>query len=144
MSRQQQTTELLQVDLPFGPKPSPADVSDEILRRITDIKGAIQLSISASGLLDKQVASQLKLEKAQFSRMVGANYFPAEKLDELREVCGNNIVQRWWPLKSGMKLEPLLSTVEQELAAEKALRAEAERRLDTITKFLQQVGMRLT
>lgn len=125
--------------MPFPTRPQQADVSDAVLLRINDIREVIKLCISVSGLLDKQIYAGLDLEKAQFSRMVhGNSYFPAVKLQKLQEVCGNNLIQRWWALKTGFNLEPMLSTVEAENEALKAKNELLERDIETLTRFMQR------
>ena len=121
------------------------DVADSILAAKPDLLAAINLCINVSGYQDQQVAEALNVSITQLSKYLsGQHNFPPNLIIKLMKFCGNLIPLRWLALKSGQKIEPLLSTVEQQRDAERARAEAAEARLETITKFLQQVGLRVT
>lgn len=143
--RQVKATSFPQFPLPLSNHTGVDDVPDAILANKQDLLAAINLCIAVSGYQDQQVAEALGISETQLSKYKsGLHNFPPNSLLMLMKFCGNLIPLRWLALKAGQKIEPLLSTLEQERDAQKARAEEAERRLDTITKFLQQVGMRLT
>jgi len=54
------------------------------------------------------------------------------------ELVGNDIPLIWLAHRRGYELKPLLSTLEQQLAAERAARLEAERELEIIKRFVRE------
>lgn len=133
-----------QFPLPLSNHTGVDDVADSILAAKPDLLAAINLCINVSGYQDQQVAEHLGVSITQLSKYLsGAHNFPPKLILKLMHFCGNLIPLRWLALKSGHKIEPLLSTVEQERDAERAARLEAERRLEAITDFCRQIGVRV-
>ena len=130
-----------QVALPIGIKPQPSDVADSTLLKQPDILAAIKLAIQESGLQDNQIHSVIEMEKAAFSKSLsGSNHFPAEKLDALCDVLGNEVVLRWWALKRGYGLVPLQSTLEQRVVELEQLVADKDHDLETIKRFVRETS----
>lgn len=100
---------------------------------------AVNLCIQASGLIDKQVYDRLDIDAATFSKIKSRQaYFPACKLDQLVNICGNDAPLRWWATKRGFELVPMRSDLERQLASERAARIEAERKLEIVTQFVKE------
>lgn len=75
----------------------PMDVTVQEISRKQTLGGAIELCAEAAGYeLDKQLASDLGVDKAQFSRWTGGTegiIWP--KLTRLMDKCGNNAPVLW-------------------------------------------------
>ncbi len=79
------------------------------------------------------------MQPAQFSKCKsGIAHFPPNKLRKLMDICGNRIPLRWLALHEGFELRPLLSTIEQELAAERKTNEELKTKLATIEEFMRR------
>lgn len=81
--------------------------------------GAIELAVKVAGLEPKQIQSDLKLDKAQFSRWIsgqeGVNW---PKLQALMDHCGNDVPLLWMVNARGYDLHAmrkLESETEREL-----------------------------
>ncbi len=118
----------------------PTDVAPADVARKQSLGAAIELCAELGGYqLDKQLASDLKVDAAQFSRWSnGTEGIKWAKLVELMDKCGNDapvlwmLHQRGWDLSSLRKRETEtereLRLAREEIAAMKAERA-VERRL---------------
>lgn len=94
------------------PKPEPIEAA--IVLRQRDLSAAILLSIQASGMTDKQVYGPLRLDAATFSKIrSGQASFPANRLEALRKLLGNDIPLQWWAHRAGYELRPLRSDLER-------------------------------
>ncbi len=114
-----------------------ADVDDTTIARQPTLLAAIKLCIQTAGLQDNQVAAELSIQEAQFSRcMSGRAHFPPNQLDALMDLCGNEVPLRWLALKRGYGLVRLKSAVEEELERERAKTAELELKVEHLAEFL--------
>lgn len=115
------------------------DISDEIILKQATWKDALRLSKSVSGLDDKQIAGELEIDPAQWSRIWSdqAN-FPERKIMRFMEVCGNLIPLRWLSLKCGYGLTPLKSMLEMENESLKKALEEKEKELEIIRNWEKQ------
>lgn len=77
----------------------PSTVTPEEVAREQTLGGSIELCAKAAGYaLDKQLAADLKVDKAQFSRWTsGTEGITWPKLDALMVKCGND-APVWWML----------------------------------------------
>ena len=117
--------------------PIRGDVSDELIAKLHDEHAAIVLSMQVSGLNDQQLADQLGIDYAQFSRIKsGSAHFPQRKILLLMDICGNEILLRFLVSRRGYGMHRLLSAVEQELADTKAKLAAAQQDIETIQRFM--------
>lgn len=121
----------------------PDDKTDSVIASYPTLLKAIRVSIEVSGLQDQHVAEILGTSIGNLSKYLSGTYnFPLERLPELAAGTGNDIPLRWLALKRGYALVPLKSTVEEE-RDEALARADAlERKLNTITEFCKQIGVR--
>lgn len=80
------------------------EISDATVQNCKTLKDALNLCIMVSGLSVKEVAYHLGYEEhpEQLSRMLNTGaHFPPEKIDQLMDVCGNEVPLRWQVLKRG-------------------------------------------
>ena len=111
-------------------------VEDSVISKQPDLLSAIKLCISSSGLNDNQVAMELEIQEAQFSRILkGQAHFPPNKLEALMDFCGNEIPLRWLAMHRGYGLVKLKSRLEGELEDEKQKNAELEMKLQHFEEF---------
>lgn len=111
-------------------------VEDGVIAKQQDFLSSIRLCISSSGLNDNQVAMELEIQEAQFSRILkGQAHFPPNKLEELMDVCGNEVPLRWLAMHRGYGLNKLKSRLESELEEEKQKNAELELKLQHFEEF---------
>lgn len=127
-----------QLDLLQSRKPDPEPVEIGTVAKQRDMQAAINLCVQSSGLIDKEVYRVIGIDAATFSKIGNRQaYFPACKLISLMDTCGNEVPLIWLAQQRGYELKPLLSTLEQELAHERALRIEAERRADIAVQIMR-------
>lgn len=116
------------------------DVADEIISKIKDFKAALKLCKEISGLNDQQIAGELKIEPAQWSRIwSGSAHFPSEKIPCLMDLCGNQVPLRWLAMHYGYELKPTKTALEQENDKLKAELEMQRMEMDAIKKFIKEV-----
>lgn len=112
--------------------PAPEEISIDVIARKRDLLAAINLCIDISGLDDKEIGLALGIDAGHFSNIrrgkPGCN-FPLSKLDDLMNLCGNEIPLIWQAVKRGKGLHMLKSEAEKQLLAERARADKAEDRL---------------
>ena len=118
----------------------PIEVRPEEVARKQTLGGAIELCAELGGYaLDKSLQTELKVDKAQFSRWLsGQEGVIWPKLENLMDVCGNDAPLLWMLYQRGYDLHSLRkrkSEIERELEAERAARKELEDKV----RFLAQV-----
>lgn len=112
------------------------DADDSTIHRQPTLLSAIHLCINVSGLSSSQVASELKIQEAQFSRILtGKAHFPPNKIDALMDLCGNEIPLRWQSLRRGYGLVRLKSAVEADLQVEREENARLRMKLQHWEEF---------
>jgi len=112
--------------------PMAGPVSPDVIHACPDMTAAINLSIQISMRAAKEIYASLGFDKGHWSRIVnGELSYPANKLDVLAEITGNDIPLQWWAHKRGMGLHALESRTERELreSREQAAKLEDENRL---------------
>ena len=106
----------------------------------------MKLQVASSGLDDSQIADALKIQPAQWSRiMSGQAHFPTEKWQLFNEVTGNHVTLLYDVARAGYdpaSLRPLMSDLERQLQVEREHTRELEERLATITEFVRSTGGR--
>lgn len=116
------------------------DVSDEVISKIKDFKAALKLCKEISGLNDQQIAGELKIEPAQWSRIwSGSAHFPSEKIPCLMDLCGNQVPLRWLAMCYGYELKPTKTTLERENDKLKAELEKQQAEMEAIKKFIKEV-----
>lgn len=100
----------------------PSIVTPVDVARKATLGAAIELCAEAAGFsLDKQLASELKVDPAQFSRWTtGTEGIKWPKLSELMDRCGNDAPVLWMLHARGYELSSLHR---RETETERALRA---------------------
>jgi plasmid maintenance system antidote protein VapI len=116
----------------------PVEIRPEEVAREKTLGGAIELCAKVAGYdLDKQLAMELDVDKAQFSRWTnGTEGITWPKLRKLMDRCGNNAPVLWMLYQMGYDLHSLrkreteterrLRDAEEALARERADRAALE------------------
>lgn len=87
----------------------PVDVSPEEVARKRTLGDSIGLCAELAGFsLDKQLAAELKVDKAQFSRwLTGQEGVVWPKLVRMMDVCGNDAPLLWMLAQRGYDLHSL-------------------------------------
>lgn len=86
----------------------PSDVTAQEISRETSLGGAIDLCAKVAGLEPKQVVSDLKLDKAQWSRWTsGQEGVIWPKLQAVMDLCGNDAPLLWMMQARGYDLSSL-------------------------------------
>lgn len=128
-----------QISLPFSNATGVDDVSDSVLAAKPVLRVVINLAIDVSGLQDEQVAEFFETTPGNMSKYRSGTYnYPQDKLGPLSKFLGNRIIPRWFALQEGCTLQPMLSTLEEELAAERATNQKLRSELETITRFVRE------
>lgn len=105
-----------------------AQVDKRYLFTLGSMRRAIRYSMSLRDLEPKQVYEQLGKDAAAWSRIEnGSISFPSDDLPTLLKVTGNDAPLRWLAHACGYDITPLRTELEEQLEAERAARAEAER-----------------
>lgn len=97
-----------------------------------DFLGALNLCMNTSGLEDKEIYMALDIDPGHFSNIrkgkPGAN-FPPNKLNDLMNLCGNEIPLTWMAHSRGKGLVVLESESQRQLRIEREARIQAEEKL---------------
>jgi len=114
------------------------DVSGAVVARKSSLLDAIRLCAELAPVDDKVICRELELDAAQWSRIKsGQAHFPADKYNDLMDICGNEAPLRWLAQKRGYGLVRLKSEVEIENENLRAQLAQREKELDVITRFMR-------
>lgn len=133
---------MAQGSLPFAT--TIQEISDaEIMRRCKSQRDALRVCVELSGLAPKDVAYQLEIDPAHFSRMISGGedrrHFPPDLGDKLMDICGNEVPLRYAALSRGYGLHKLKSRLEEENEALQRQLDEQQVKLRAITEFLKEV-----
>lgn len=116
------------------------DVSDELIGSRANFKEALKLAKECSRLNDLQLAQELEIDPAQWSRIWSdRGHFPVEKLKLFMDLCENEIPLRWLALKYGYELRPLKSQLELENETLRAQVAQQQHEMETIKRFMSEI-----
>lgn len=117
-----------QGQLALSRRPESTGVSVDLVVRQKTLSGAIALCVQASGLDDKEVYLELEIDAGHWSRiMKGGAYFPLDKLNQLMDLCGNEVPLQWLAHSRGYGLVLLKSEAERRAEDAEARLAEALR-----------------
>lgn len=116
----------------------PTDVTPVDIARKKSLGGAIELCAEAAGYcLDKQLASDLGVDKAQFSRWTtGAEGVMYPKLARLMDRCGNDAPVLWMAYDRGYDLHAMRRRESELERLNRLLREER----DALRRVLQGAG----
>jgi hypothetical protein len=99
---------------------------DSIMARRT-LLGAINLCIDLSGLEDKEVYLPLGIDAGHFSNLrKGKGHFPPDKVNDLMDLCRNEVPLIWLAHSRGYGLVVLKTEAERRAEAAEKRAAEAE------------------
>lgn len=137
------TVEAQQIDLPIRPRPArpAADVPLDVVLRQPSRLAVIRLQISSAGLTDDQVAAELDIDAAQWSRIMrGTAHFLTEKYHRLNQITGSYYVLLWDLYQAGFdpaSLRPLRSALERQLEEERARNADLQREMEIMQRYIR-------
>lgn len=119
-------------ELALARKPEDPAIPIELIRRQQSAAAAFSLACVASGLDDKEIYLQLKIDAGTFSRMKKGD--ATLQGDQVREFCravGNRIYLEWLAYQDGCTLVQIESETERQLRQEREARqaVEAENKL---------------
>lgn len=101
------------------PLPLRAVIPPDMVQQQQSLLDAILLCIQASGKEAKSLYLDLSIDKGHWSRiMAGKAHFPIDELEDLMQLCGNDIPLQWLAWRRGMGLH-LLESEQQRLMREK-------------------------
>lgn len=96
------------------------DVPLDVIFKRKDLLGAINLCIEVSGLDDKELHLTLGIDAGQWSRIrKGDAHFPPNKLNDLMNLCGNDVPLVWLATSRGKGLHQLESETQRQLRLER-------------------------
>jgi len=102
-----------------------------------DFLAAINLCIDLSRNLDNQIASELGIDQAQWSRIrKGIAHFPPNKLIQLMDFCGNEVPLQWLAIARHYELMPTLSSMEKRLTEKDDQIASLTQKLSHFKEFM--------
>ena len=83
-----------------------------------DLRAAIRLCIETTGIAPKEVAFSLNMDSGHLSRMINTSddprHFPPERLNDLMDICGNEIPLKWQAQSRGYGIHLLKTALELE------------------------------
>ncbi len=124
-----------QGELPL-PRAVTSPVSPDVVRAQPSFRAAIRLAANASGLEEKEIYLQLRIDAGHWTRMMnGEANFPDEKLEQFMDVVGNEIPLEWLAFRRGKGLHML----ETEAARQLRLEQEKNERLTSENKLLRDL-----
>jgi predicted RNA-binding protein with RPS1 domain len=86
----------------------PVEVTAQEISREKSLGGAIELCVKAAGYEPKEVQSELKMDKAQFSRWAsGGEGVVWPKLAQVMDFCGNEAPVLWMLYDRGFDLSSI-------------------------------------
>lgn len=124
--------------LPLARTPAKVVVPIEIIARQPNLMGAINLCINTSGLDDKEICATLEIDAGHWARVrKGDAHFPPNKIDDLMNLCNNEIPLQWQAQKRGQALIRLMSEVELENIELRRKLEKSEQRASVLSEVLQ-------
>ena len=125
-----------QLKLPIGNRMAATDVPDDLIARQQSMTAAVNLCITASGLGDKEIYITLGIDPGHWTRIKqGKAHFPVDKLNELQDLCGNEIVLRWQNMSRGYRMVPIEDVKDQRIRELEQRVAEQTKEIETLIKY---------
>lgn len=110
-----------QCELTLAREPARSEVSNEVIARLPTWAAAFVLSISVSGLDDKEIYLSLGIDAATWSRIrKGEANLPEDKRGDFYDLVGNEIPLIWSALRRGYQLVMVQTEAERRADAERA------------------------
>ena len=116
------------------------EVSLDVILRRKDFLSAINLCIDTSGLDDKELYLALGIDAGHWSNIRKGKpsaHFPTNKMEELMDLCSNEIPLIWLAHRRGKGVHMLETEAERQLRIEREKRREAEARADVLLEALR-------
>lgn len=99
---------------------------ESILAR-KSLLGAINLCIDLSGLDEKEIYIPLGIDAGHWSNLrKGKGHFPPDRINDLMDLCGNEVPLIWQAYRRGYGLVVLKTEAERRAEAAEARAAQAE------------------
>jgi hypothetical protein len=119
-------------------KPS-RPVDPAYLHTLPTLRRAVAYSLNLASLDPKEVYSDLKMDKASWSRIVnGTQEVPASLLKRLRVLTGNDAPHQWLAYNDGYRIEPLKTEWQARYEAEVVAHNETRRERDMLLKLWKE------
>lgn len=113
-------------------------VSPDVIARLPSMSAAIRLCVEVSGLNEKAIYTQLGIDAAVWSRIKsGQSHFPQDRLNELMDICGNEIPLEWLAWSRGKGLHLLESEAERQMRLKDEEIAELKQKLAWTTELVR-------
>lgn len=113
-------------------------VDHAIVQALPNMLAAINLCISAAGRQPKEAYIDLGIDKGHWSKIQGGqNSFPADRLNELCDLMGNDIPLQWRAFQRGKGVH-LLESEQQRIIREKDAENEQLKRENALMRDLIQ------
>ena len=134
-------SEVEQGHLMLSRQPPQIDVPLEVIMQRKTLLGAINLCIDLSGLEAKEVCIPLNIDPGHFANLrKGVGHFPPDKINDLMDLCGNEVPLVWQNTKRGYGMVLLKSEAERRAEEAESRAAEAEKKLAWALEVLNGSG----
>lgn len=104
---------------------------------------ALNTMVATSGLSAKQICAHLDMDPGQWSRILaGQAHFPLNKLCDLFDVCGSELLLQWLLYSRGYEAKPIKRKSRLELELDAALKRAEQAELENkiLAKALRGAG----
>lgn len=130
-----------QIELTLAREPARSEVSNEVIARLPTWAAAFVLSISVSGLDDKEIYLSLGIDAATWSRIrKGEANLPEEKRGDFYDIVGNEIPLIWSALRRGYQLVMIQTEAERRADAERARADKLAMQVELMKDLLRRGG----
>lgn len=115
----------------------------DVIAEIPSLRDAYRKCVETSRYSEAEVADELGIEPAQFSRVLkrAGRHLDDDQLSNMERFCGNKIPTQWLAFQDGFELKRIESVVEKE---NRELRARIHRmqgELSSIASILRRDGV---
>lgn len=126
-----------QLPLAIARKPIAQPLDASVIFAQRDALAALNLAINVSGLEDKEVYLALGIDAGHWSRIrKGEAHYPLNKLNDLCDLLGNEVLLVWWAHSRGKGLVMLETEAERQLRMEHDARIKAEDQVRMLKELL--------
>lgn len=113
----------------------------QLINELPSMTEALRCCVRHSGLTDKQIYLEMKIDGGNWSRMMsGQANFPHDRLIDFMKICRNEIPLQWLARKCGFDLQLTKSSYEELLAAAKLENERLQQNLDSIITILKRAS----
>ncbi len=95
-------------------------IDDGIVGKQANFLAAIRLCLQVSGIDEKKAYIQLGIDASHWAKiMTGVGHFPPNKINELMDICGNEVPLMWLAQSRHYRLVPVETETQRLLRAER-------------------------